>query len=125
MFECQCEDTHALSFEVQPSTPALPLVHSNKDNEIPWSPQLIGQWCVVTYEEIIYPGTIQEITETHVQVKCMSKVGRAENRFFWSLRDDVLWYLFEDVLRIIPPPKPVNSRHVEINQDIWSNLSKI
>lgn len=86
---------------------------------------MIGQWCVVTYEETIYPDTIQEITETHVQVKCMSKIGRAENRFFWSLRDDVLWYLFEDVLRIIPPPKPVNSRHVEIDQDIWSNLSKI
>lgn len=77
---------------------------------------MIGQWCVVTYEETIYPDTIQEITETHVQVKCMSKIGRAENRFFWSLRD---------VLRIIPPPKPVNSRHVEIDQDIWSNLSKI
>lgn len=30
IFECQCEDTHAFSFEVQPPTTALPLVHSNR-----------------------------------------------------------------------------------------------
>ncbi|XP_072116810.1 uncharacterized protein [Mobula birostris] len=115
-FECQCD----ISFGVQQKTPALPQADKSKDDEIQWGPHLTDQWCALKYDGKIYPGVIQEVTETHVQVKCMHH--RGVNRFFWPLRDDVLWYLFEDIVRMIPPPKPVTLRHFEIDKDIWSSF---
>ncbi len=120
-FDCPYEDTHAFSFEIQ--QPSNPLPETQSDAEILWGTDLIGQWCAVTYEDTVYPGIIQDVKETHAQVKCMSRIGA--NRFFWPLRDDVLWYLFEDVLRLIPPPKAVTSRHVEIDAAIWASLTKV
>lgn len=121
-FDCHCEDTDTFSFEVQQPTNPLPETQSDTETEIPWGTDLVGQWCAVTYEDTVYPGIIQDIKETHVQVKCMSRIGA--NRFFWPLRDDILWYLFQDVLRMIPAPKAVTSRHVEIEPAIWASLQK-
>ncbi|XP_034093341.1 uncharacterized protein LOC117560540 [Gymnodraco acuticeps] len=121
-YECRCDDTHTFSFEVQQTTPSLPQAPkgNSKENERLWGPDSIGQWCALKYDEDIYPGVIQEVMDTHVQVKCMHVAG--VNRFFWTLREDVLLYPFEDILRVIPPPKSVTSRHVEIDKDIWSSF---
>lgn len=119
-FECRCHGTHHFAFDVAQTATLLPQTHKVAGTEISWGPEQIGEWCVVKYEGDIYPGIIQDTMETHVQVKCMSSIG--VNRFFWPLREDVLWYLFEDVLRMIPPPKAVTSRHVEIDKEIWSSL---
>lgn len=50
------------------------------------------------------------------EVRCMHKIG--VNRFLWSAHDDMLWYLFQDVLCIIPPLKPVAGRFMEINKGL-------
>ena len=78
--------------------------------------------CVLTYDKDLYPGIILAVDETQVQVKCMHRVG--PNRFFWPVREDVLWYMFDDVLELIPPPKPVTSRHMEIEKEVWARLSE-
>ena len=76
---------------------------------------VIGQWCVIKYDN-------DNITcKGHAKVKCMHNVGR--NRFFWPNRDDTLWYLFDDVLRIIPQPTAVTGRHVEIDREIWAEMT--
>ncbi len=90
---------------------------------IAWeSGDLIGKWCVIKYDNDLYPGIIMETDETHTLVKCMHRVG--VNRFFWPPRDDFLWYLFDDVLEIIQAPQPVTSRHMEIQRDVWMRLSQ-
>ncbi len=71
----------------------------------------------------IYPGVILDLNETHFNVKCMHRIG--VNRFFWPQQDDVLWYLHEDVIRMIPPPTSVTSRHMEIDRNIWSKISDL
>ncbi|KAI4804359.1 hypothetical protein KUCAC02_025989 [Chaenocephalus aceratus] len=121
-YECRCDDTHTFSFEVQQTTPSLPQAPkgNSKENERLWGPDSIGQWYALKYDEDIYPGVIQEVMDTHVQVKCMHVAG--VNRFFCPLREDVILYPFEDILRVIPPPKSVTSRHVEIDKDIWSSF---
>lgn len=49
--------------------------------EIHWESQdVVGQWCVLTYDHDIYPGTILEVNETRVMVKCMHQIGK--NRFW-------------------------------------------
>ncbi|GAA6105101.1 uncharacterized protein LOC115587267 isoform X1 [Tachysurus ichikawai] len=78
--------------------------------------------CALTYDKDLFPGIILAMDETHVQVKCMHRVG--SNRFFWPACEDVLWYVFDDVLELIPPPKPVTTRHMEIQKDVWARLSE-
>ena len=77
--------------------------------------------CVIKYDNDIYPGTMVEVNETHAKVKCMHNVGR--KRFFWPNRDNTLWYLFDDILRIIPQPTAVTGRHVEIDREILADIA--
>ena len=42
----------------------------------------------------------------------MMKVGG--NRYKWPIKDDVLWYDYDEVVSLIPAPKPVTKRHVHI-----------
>ncbi|CAK6965366.1 hypothetical protein DPX16_12588 [Scomber scombrus] len=113
--ECHCYNFKTFTFEVQARAP------TQKDNSqnppvIPWqNSDIISQWCCLKYDDEIYPGVIQEVNETHVKVKCMHRI--AINCFFWPQRDDVLWYMHEDIIRMILPPTSVTSRHMEINRD--------
>lgn len=121
--ECHCYNSKTFTFEVQARAP------TEEDNSqtppvIDWqNSDIIGQWCCLKYDSEIYPGVIQEVNETHVKVKCMHRIGL--NRFFWPQRDDVLWYLHEDIIRMILPPTSVTSRHMEIDRDIWSKISEL
>ena len=94
-----------------------------KKLQVQWqSPEVVGKWCVLTYDGDLYPGVITDTSETHVEVRCMQKIG--VNRFFWPAREDILWYQFEDIVCIIPPPRPVTGRHMEIEKEVWAKLEK-
>lgn len=54
-----------------------PLTHGNADVDI------IGKWCVVVYNNMPYPGSIQDTDQDSVELKAMNKVGI--NRFFWPM----------------------------------------
>lgn len=113
---CQCPGSQAFSFVLDNQTPI-------QDNTVDWtSSDVIGKWCVVKYEDDLYPGIVMATDDSYVQVKCMH--SRGPNRFSWPIRDDVLWYLYDDVLRLIPVPLPVTARHVEMQRDIWMELTK-
>lgn len=120
--ECECYNPKTFIFGAKESA-------SNEDNiqnlpAIPWqNTDTIGQWCYLKYDNTIYPGVIQDVNETYVLVKCMHRVGN--NRFFWPQREDILWYLHEDIMQLIPAPASVTSRHVEINRDIWSKITEL
>lgn len=121
--KCQCYNSKTFTFEIQ-VTASTQEGKSQNPSEIPWqNSDIIGQWCCVKYDEEIYPGVIQDLNETHVNVKCMHRIG--VNRFFWPQQDDVLWYLHEDVIRMIPPPTSVTSRHMETDRNIWSKISDL
>ncbi|XP_029316085.1 uncharacterized protein LOC115027144 [Cottoperca gobio] len=94
----------------------------NTPEEVQWhSQEVVGKWCALVYDNIIYPGIITEVNETHCQVKCLHKVG--SNRFYWPLRDDLHWYPLQDVLSLIPPPENVTSRHMAIAREVWNTLA--
>lgn len=112
--KCQCFTTQHFSFNKKASS--VPADISWDRNE------MIGKWCVLKYDNDLYPGIILNKDETHVQVKCMHRVGN--NRFFWPSKEDTLWYLFDDILQLIEEPQPVTSRHVEIQKNVWNQLSQ-
>lgn len=53
------------------------MAHSTPEEEQWHTPEVVGKWCAVLYEGHIYPGIIQEVNETHCQVKCMHRGGKA------------------------------------------------
>lgn len=114
--QCQCPGSQAFSFLPDNQTPI-------QDNTVDWTnSEVIGKWCVVKYGDDLYPGTVMATDDSYVQVKCMH--SRGPNRFSWPIRDDVLWFLLDDVLRLIPAPLPVTAHHVEIQRDVWLELTK-
>lgn len=78
-----------------------------------------GKFCVVTYDGKPYPGIIQEVDASEIEVNVMHSVG--DNRFFWPRTDDVLWYSVENVVTLIPPPKQL-TRHYEIDRIVWNEI---
>ncbi len=102
-FNCKCFNTQCFSFgqkvptavpqpasegNPQPSSEGnpQPAIEENPqsssegnpqpEKEIQWgSPELVGQWCMLRYDQELYPGIILSTDETHVQVKCMHRVG--------------------------------------------------
>ncbi|KAI4788082.1 hypothetical protein KUCAC02_036078 [Chaenocephalus aceratus] len=114
---CECWNTQHFSFLKK-----VPVAVSQRPTQIQWEDtEVLGQWCVVTYDKDLYPGIILAVDETQVQVKCMHRVG--PSRFFWPVGEDVLWYVFDDVLELIPPPQPVTSRHMDMEKEVWARLS--
>ena len=81
---------------------------------------LIGQWCAISYDGDVYPGIIQDDIFSGAFVKTMSMIGR--NRFFWPLRDDIIWYQSMNVIDLIPEPIPVTKRHKEISANVWEEI---
>lgn len=77
VLECQCYNTQNFSFAVQ----LLSESPEPADWDIQWqNPDVLGKWCVLKYEDELYPGIVLQTNETHVQVKCMHRVG--SNRFY-------------------------------------------
>ncbi|KAK0143486.1 hypothetical protein N1851_018398 [Merluccius polli] len=121
---CECFST--LHFNFSKPAQKAPNAQNVRQEAIDWEKEnLFGKWCVIKYDNDLYPGIILDIDETHAKVKCMCKVKGGDNKCFWPITDDILWYLFDDVLEVIEPPQPVTSRHVGIQTDVWKRLTKI
>ena len=61
----------------------------------------------VATPRVLQPQIKKQIKDTDVvsvEVNTMNKVGN--NRFFWPAAVDCIWYNYDDVLSIIPPPIP-------------------
>ena len=59
----------------------LPIISDNDSH-------LVGQFCVVKYNNEAYPGKILAMNETDITVECMRCIGTKydSNRFFWPDR---------------------------------------
>ncbi len=72
---CKCFNTKHYKFSNQQVAPMAPA-----GTDVQWqSPEVVGKWCVLKYEGDLYPGVITDTCETHVEVRCMQKIG--VNRF--------------------------------------------
>ena len=79
---------------------------------------LKGKYCVLTYDGLPYPGIINYVDDGEIEVMVMHRVG--DNRYFWPLRDDCLWYSRENFVTVIPVPNLVAKRHHEIEKQIYN-----
>lgn len=84
-----------------------------------------NKYCLIKYDGELYPGVILDVEENDIQVHCMTRIG--PNRFFWCTPVlDILWYPHDDVVCLIPQPKPVtsSSRHFLVEPTTWANANR-
>ncbi|KAJ4924841.1 hypothetical protein JOQ06_003791 [Pogonophryne albipinna] len=115
--DCACFDLKVANVNGVPVTPP------KQNEETPWRPAAvdsthIGGWCVIKYDDDVYPGIIMDVEEDSIQVKCMHRNG--VNKYFWPRpREDVSWYAEEQLLCLIPEPKALNKRSVQLEKLTW------
>ncbi|KAJ4940403.1 hypothetical protein JOQ06_026706 [Pogonophryne albipinna] len=83
---------------------------------------LLGKWCVITYDDNPHPGIIADMAEGGLEVKVMHYIGR--NRFFWPRLEDKIWYTVDKVVTLIPPPENLTQRHVQISPRVFAAVCK-
>lgn len=67
-----------------------------------------GDWVVVAYDNVLYPGEIMEIFDDRLTVNTM--VPLQNNYFKWPARQDILDYEFDQVKKQISQPMPCGNR---------------
>ena len=68
----------------------------------------VGQWVVVSYDGIDYPGEVRSIdSNTGVQVNVMHKSGSC---WKWPKSRDMIYYSKSDILRLINAPVAAGHR---------------
>ena len=123
---CECFDPVAHKFPTsQPDEPQqIRGVAVDRFPDIPmtieYDNNLIGQWCIVVYDNKPYPGEIEDADEEAVLVSVLHKIGR--NRFFSPPVKDIIWYTYDNILCIIPKPSAVTKRHVEVEPVVWERV---
>ena len=68
----------------------------------------------------VYPGIVVALHGADIEVKAMECAGT--NRYKWPKHQDQIQYEPQNVLCLIPEPKHVTRRHVEISPEIWQLL---
>lgn len=67
----------------------------------------IGQHVIFLYEGEYFPGTITEIRPEEAKISSMQKSVKS---WKWPDPKDEIFYPFDDIIRRIKPPKPINRR---------------
>lgn len=82
---------------------------------------LIGQYCVIEYDGLPYPGLILDIDEDTAEVRAMCRIGA--NRFFWPMVEDRVWYEKEKIITLLSQePELVTKRHRKLDDQLWKQI---
>ncbi len=72
VWDCPCYELQEATFMMEENT-------AEKNNaSVPSRPDVIGnhhcgQWCVLSYDEDLYPGVILDVEEHNIKIKCMQE----------------------------------------------------
>ncbi|XP_060591766.1 uncharacterized protein LOC132746584 [Ruditapes philippinarum] len=113
-----CDDLNCITTNQIPENTIKETLSGYLTKVIVVDEDLIGLWAVVEYDGLPYPGEILDVDENDVEVKVMHKIG--QNRFFWPLIPDILWYEKKKVVTLLDgPPEKVTGRHCQVHPDVW------
>ena len=70
----------------------------------------VGSFCLVSYDQKLYPGEILSIDDSQFEIKTMNSAKPGMNRFMWPTTPDILWYMADDIYAQIEPPIPLSKR---------------
>lgn len=78
---------------------------------------------MVIYDDVPYPGIVQDVDDDDIEVKVMHKIG--VNRYFWPLLTDILWYKHSQVVCEISEPTLIGTRHYQLSKYDWAKVAKV
>ncbi|WAR24724.1 hypothetical protein MAR_038393 [Mya arenaria] len=111
---CSCYDPVTTRFDVNDSVLVVP---------VSLDESLIDRFCVVDYDGRQYPGKIVDVDDNNIEVSAMHCIG--DNRFFWPLTRDVIWYEGVKVVTLLNnEPSLVTTRHRAIDKTVWEAIVK-
>ena len=67
----------------------------------------VSPWCVVEYDNELFPGEIKAVVGDKYQVSVMVKAGKY---WKWPAKDDKLLYCQDQIVKALNPPVLINSR---------------
>ncbi|XP_048243037.1 uncharacterized protein LOC125375972 [Haliotis rufescens] len=86
--------------------------------------QSLGNLVCLIYDGMPYPGKIIDTGEGELFIESMHYVGRNDNLFFWPRMKDHCWYMFDNILGIIPKLIPQNTRHFSVPTNMWERFKE-
>lgn len=86
-------------------------------DDFEYSVDLVGKWLVVDYDDLPYPGIVQDIDHESVVVKVMHRIGN--NRFFWPAKEDVCPNEFSQVVTEFGGMESVTSHNMQMPVNVW------
>jgi len=81
----------------------------------------IGDWIVVKFNDILYPGIITNKKENtnKYEVSVLYSVGY--NKYVWPTKEDKIWYSLADIFYNTEPPKNLTKRILTFANAPWIN----
>ncbi|XP_052227670.1 uncharacterized protein LOC127842276 [Dreissena polymorpha] len=92
-------------------------------SEFPDMKDILNKYVIVNFNGRPYPGKVIDVDEEVVEVTCMHQVGKKNsNCFYWpKLVKDISWYDYDQILTVIPEPKPIgNTNQYKVDEFIWN-----
>ena len=132
--ECQCHNTRSVTLlpetEAQENTVDGSVQQSNEPQAtvaVEEQPSenialslTVGQWCIVRYDGVLYPGEILETDDISLLVRVLHPIG--QNKFVEPRKPDELWYHSDAVIKLVPKPPSKRSRYVSFDSALWDEL---
>lgn len=79
--------------------------------------------CVVLYDDIPYPGVVQNVDDNDVEVQVMHTIGN--NRYFQSMIPDKLCYNHSQRICEKSEPPKAGSRQYQLLRCDWDKVLKL
>lgn len=79
----------------------------------------IGNWIVVNFNDVLYPGIITDKNEdsSEFEVNVLYSVGN--NKYVWPTKQDKIWYSLKDICCFAEPPKKLTKRVLTFADATW------
>lgn len=82
---------------------------------------LVGNFCIVKYEDNYFPGKILEIRAENSELEYkVSAMTRSNLNWKWPYPQDILWYKKVDLIKQLTEPKMLNKRGIYSVREIDS-----
>ena len=84
-------------------------VATTSETTLPSVVKDVGAYVAVRYDGEYFPGMIVEVQEHGAKVKTMIRAQKTGLLWKWPEKEDVLFYYWVDILRVLDPPVKFSS----------------
>jgi len=67
----------------------------------------VGDWVLVKYDDVLYPGEVREVGDKEVKVSAMIKSGKY---YKWPTSENCIYYAVNNVVMKLQPPTVQSAR---------------